>query len=178
MPSIFDVRNKINSAIRNAEGTGEIVPVDHANVLDDPENNDGVLQYVRARTNRQTGVLTSLLGAEPGWGFTGMGIYTLLDFQTNNIVHLKWVLTRTSGTRVPVNPVSVGGLPAAIRPSTDIYIPVVLRESPPAGVLFSFSAQTLLFKPNGDITLYIDSNSGSTLQTPVYNVYINATYSI
>ena len=180
MPFISDVRNKINSAIRNAVGTGEIVPVAHANVLDDPVNNDGVLQYVDARTKRQTGVLTSLPDAEPGWGWTGaVGRSTILDFGNHyKIVHLKWVLTRTAGARVHVDPVAKGGLPTAIRPPADIYIPVVLRDSTSVGGSARFSPQTLLFKPNGDITLYRDTGTGSTLQAPAYTVYVNATYSI
>ena len=182
MPSLSDVRNKINSAIRNAEGTGEIVPVAHANVLDDTENNDGVLQYVNARTKWQTGVLTSLTGAEPDWDWTGaVGRWTTLDFGNNyKIVHLRWILTREAGARSHVDPVAEGGLPAAIRPSTDVYIPVVLRDSRSFTTpIVRFSPQTLRFNPDGDITFLRDPNTGFIyVGDPVYTVYINATYSI
>ena len=179
MPSIIDVRNKINSAIRNAVGTGEIVPVAHANVLDDPSNNNGVLQYVDARTKRETGVISSLAGAEPGWNWTGApGRYTLLDFETNyKIVHLKWVLSRASAATSLRELIATTGIPSAIRPTGVTFLPIAVnmpRANQPTRIFNS------VLELHSDGAMYINFQNfliGSSTPTGApYTVYINTSY--
>ena len=178
MPSINDVRNKINIAIRNAVGTGEIVPVAHANVLDDQTNNNGVLQYVDARTKRETGVITTL-GGEPGWNYTGApGRYTLLDFGANNkIVHLKWVLTRENAALNTRELIATTGIPSAIRPTGVTFLPVAVNM-PRAGNPTRIFNSVLELHPDGAMFINFQSFTIGSVTSTIssYTVHINTSY--